>query len=193
MRNFIPFLIALVIAVFFINYINISNQVKQSALKSEATIANASEAFLDTVADSGGITAKDYTSLLTKLMSTGGTFNVTITVNRLYPIPDPDEAGSYVLDYRPAYGWSTAKGGFPNDYKDPNWQSAAGKSAPVGVQYLVKADTVALNIKQVDAMDYQRTMVSRLSTGTTLGDWSYAKAVRATGNSVVGNQQEPIE
>lgn len=193
MRNLIPFLIAITITVFVINYISASSDVRQASLKSEATIANAAEAFLDKVADSGAVTAKDYTSLMTQLMSTGGTFNISMTVTRLYPIPDPAEAGSYVLDYRPAYGWTTSKGGFPNDYIDPNWQSSNGTPAPVGVQYLVKSDNVALMIQQVDAMSYQRTMVSRLSTGANLGEWSYAKAVRDSGNSIVGNQPEPIE
>lgn len=192
MRNFIAFLIGITLITIFLNFTSISTQVKQSALKSEATIANSAEAFLDKVADSGAITAKDYTALMAELMSTGGTFNINITVTRLYPIPDPSEPGSYIMDYKPAYGWTTSNGGFPADYVDPNWQSANGIAAPKGVQYLVKNDNVALNIVQVDAMDYQRTMVSRLSHGTNLGVWPYSKAVRDTGNSIVGNQQEPI-
>lgn len=192
MRNFIPFIIAITITVFFINYINVSTQVKQTALKSEATIANSVEAFLDKAADSGAITAKDYTALMSELMATGGTFRIVITVDRLYPIPDPDEPGSYVMDYLAAYGWSSDKGGFPSDYTDPKWQSSTGAPAPVGVQYLVKADNISLTIQQVDAMDYQRTMVSRLSMGSNLGEWSYAKAVRDTGNSIVGNQPDPM-
>lgn len=192
MRNFIPFVIAITVTVFFVNYLNVSNQVKQTALKSENTIANAAEAFLDKAADSGAITAKDYVSLLNELMSTGGTFRVTITVDRLYPVPDKTEPGSYVMDYLAAYGWSSDKGGFPADYQDPNWQSSVGAPAPKGVQYLVKADNIQLTIDQVDAMDYQRSMVSRLSIGANLGQWAYAKAVRDTGNSIVGNQQDPL-
>lgn len=193
MRNFIPFVIAVILTVYFINYINVSSDVRQAAIETETNIANAAEAFLDKVADSGAVTAKDYTGLMTQLMATGGTFNISMTVTRLYPIPDPAEAGSYVLDYRPAYGWTTTKGGFPNDYVDPNWQSSTGSPVPVGVQYLVKADNVALMIQQVDAMDYQRSMVARLHMGTNLGEWAYAKAVRDSGNSIVGNQPEPIE
>lgn len=193
MRNFIPFIIAITITVAFINYINVSTQVKATAISSEAKIENAAEAFLDKVADSGAVTAKDYTALMTALMATGGAFNVNITVTRLYPIPDPSEPGSYVLDYKPAYGWHSTKGGFPVDYKDPNWQGSNGSPAPVGVQYLVKADNVALTIQQVDAMDYQRSMVARLSIGTNLGEWAYAKGVRDTGNSIVGNQPEPFD
>lgn len=192
MRNFIPFIIAVTITVFFINFVNVSNQVKQSATKSEATITNAAEAFLDKVADSGAISSKDYTNLMSQLMATGGTFNINITVSRLYPIPDPHESGSYIMDYRPAYGWNSTQGGFSNTYTDPNWQSAEGKPAPLGVQYLVKADNIALVIKQVDAMDYQKTMVTRLLNGTNLGEWAYSKAVRDSGNSIVGNQQDPL-
>lgn len=192
MRNFLGFIIAVTITVFFINYINVGTQVKRTAISSEAVIANASEAFLDKVADSGAITSKDWTRLSTELMKTGGTFNITLTVSRLYPIPDPVEDGSYVLDFRPAYGWTSTKGGFPDNYVDPNWQSGQGNPAPVGVQYLVKADNVALTIQQVDAMDYQRTMVARMSLGANLGQWNFAKAVRDTGSTITGNQTEPF-
>ncbi|MFF2798070.1 hypothetical protein [Lysinibacillus xylanilyticus] len=193
MRNFMGFVIGIVVVTLFINQINVSSQVKQSALKSEASIQNASEAFLDKVADSGAITAKDYTQLSTALMSTGGTFTINITVSRLYPIPDSSEPGSYVMDYKPAYGWSTNKGGFPAEYQDPNWQNSTGAPAPRGVQYLVKGDNVSMDIVQVDAMDYQRSMVARLHHGTNLGNWSYGRAVRDTGNSIVGNQPEPMD
>ena len=192
MRNFIAFLIVITVTTFFVNYINVSNQVKRTAMSSEATIQNAAQAFLDKAADSGAVTAKDYTALMTELMSTGGTFKISITVDRLYPIPDPDEPGSYIMDYRAVYGWHSDQGGFPNEYQDPNWQSSTGKPAPMGVQYLVKADNIALHIQQVDAMDYQRSMVSRLSHGVNLGQWSYAKGVRDTGNSIVGNQPDPM-
>lgn len=193
MRNFIAFAIAIAVTVGFINYFNNSNQVKKTAIKSEVSIKNASESFLDIVADKGAITAKDYVSLQNKLMSTGGAFDISITVTRLYPVPVKDEDGQYSLEYKPAYGWSTAKGGIPKDYVDPNWQSSNKTEAPKGVQYLVKGDNVALVIKQTDAMSYQRTLVTRMNQGVNLGQWSYAKSVRSTGNSITGNQQEPIE
>lgn len=192
MRNIIGFMLSITLTVMAINYMNVSNQTKESAMKSEVVIDNATRAFLDKVADSGAITAKDYTTLVSSLQSTGGTFNVNITVTRLYPIPDPHEEGNYYLDYRPAYGWLSTRGGFPNDYKDPNWQAEHGSPVPVGVQYLVKGDNVALQVNQVDAMDYQRSIVSRLGTGVNLGEWSLSKAVRDTGNAIVGNQQDPL-
>ena len=185
-------MLSITLAVMAINYLNVSNQTKESAMKSEVVIDNATRAFLDKVADSGAITAKDYTSLISSLQSTGGTFNVNITVTRLYPIPYPHEGGNYYLDYRPAYGWLSTRGGFSADYKDPNWQAEHGSPVPIGVQYLVKGDSVALQVKQVDAMDYQRSIVTRLGTGVNLGEWSLSKAVRDTGNAIVGNQQDPL-
>jgi hypothetical protein len=192
MKNIIMFLLALACVVFYINYTNNSAQVKKQASQSETLINNAAASFLDKVGDSGAITSKNYTQLQTQLMNTGGAFSVTITVTRLYPVPDPNTANSYVMDYRPAYGWTSDQGGISDKYVDPNWQTALYGAAPKGVQYLVKADNVALVIKQTDAMPYQRTMVARLATTANLNTWSYSNSVRNTGNAIVGNQPEPL-
>lgn len=193
MRNFIAFAISVVVVVGFINYFNNSSQVKKTAIKSEVNIKNAAESFLDMASDKGAITSKDYVGLQNQLMATGGAFDISITVTRLYPVPVKEEPEQYQLEYRPAYGWSTSKGGMANDYVDPNWQSSNKTEAPKGVQYLVKSDNIALVIKQTDAMSYQRTLTTRMNQGTKLGEWAYAKSVRSTGNSITGNQQEPIE
>lgn len=187
MKNILSFAIAIGITVFFINFINISNQVKQSAIKSETIVANAVDSFLDTVADSGAINYKDYIVLMNQLGSTGGTFDVAINVTRLYPVPDPTQAGSFYMDYRPAYGWHSSKGGIQADYRDAKWPEGINAS-PVGVQYFVKSDNIAVTIKQTDAMDYQRSVITRLAMTVQLGEWNRSKAVRNTGNSIVGNE-----
>lgn len=188
MKNLISMAIALIVAVICISTITVGNQVRQSATKSEMIIKNASEAFIDKVIDTGAINHKDYLGLMTQLNATGGTFSVTINVDRLYPVPVENEPGNFVMDYRPAYGFHSDQGGVTKDYRDPRWSVEQYGPAPVGIQYLVKSDNLSLVIKQVDAMDYQRTLLNRLSTNVVLGEWSYAKAVRNTGNSIVGNE-----
>lgn len=187
MKNIISFAIAISVTVFFINFITISNQVKQSAIKSETIVSNAVEAFLDTVGDSGAFNYKDYVVLVNQLNSTGGTFDISINTTRLYPIPDESQPGAFYMDYRPAYGWHSSQGGMQADYKDAKWPTGQA-NAPSGVQYLVKSDNIALTIRQTDAMDYQRSIVTRLSMKVEMGEWNRSKAVRNTGNSIVGNE-----
>lgn len=190
MTRLFGFVIALTITVFAVTYISISHQTKESALKSELTVTNALESFLDIVADKGAVTSKDYTTLLNQLNSTGATYEVTISVSRLLPTPSDAEPGSYEMEYFPAYGWKSSQGGLTADYVDPNW--AGRNAAPKGTQYLNKGDNVQLVLKQTSLMNYQRTMVTRLNQGTTLGDWSYAKSVRNSGTSITEQQQAPM-
>ena len=187
MNNLIQFTIAVALTVFGVIYITFSTQVKEAAFTNETLIANAAEAFLDKTVDSGAVTHKDYFTFITQLQSTGGTFEVDITVSRILPVPDETEPGSYTMEYVPSYGWSSDLGGVQKDYVQKDWSGQG--AAPKGVQYLVKGDNVQLVVKQVDAMNYQRTILVKLNQGSMQGgNWSYSRAVRNTGSAIILNQ-----
>lgn len=193
MKNILMFLLSLAMAAFFIVYSLNSSQIKAQSIKTEQTIQSAASAFVDRVSDTGALTFKDYNQLQSQLSGTGAAFNIAITVSRLYPVPDPSVPDSYILDYKPAYGWTSEQGGLSQNYVDPNWQVPVNGPAPKGVQYFVKADNFSVTIKQVDAFPYQRTLTSRMRGSANLGTWSFSKAVRDSGNAIVGNQPEPLE
>jgi len=102
----------------------LSSNMHTHMIVSENTIIESLQEFLDTVTDRGAITWNDYDNLVTSLASTGGTFDVFVTVHRMFAIPDTSPlspnfnptppagqmVGGFTRDYRPIHGVSTRDG-----------------------------------------------------------------------------------
>ena len=121
-------IIGIVIFISLLGLIILSANIHIHQINAENTIVEATQTFLDTVSDRGSLTWRDYDQLVTALNSTGGTFEITVTIQRMFAIPDssplspnyvpPDPADpqpiqyGFTRDYRPIYGFSSKEGSF---------------------------------------------------------------------------------
>lgn len=188
-------IISIVLFVILLSSILFSGSIQKTQIVTENIIIESTQEFMDTVTDRGSITWGDYDKLVKSLSSTGGTFDLFVTVNRMYSIPDSSplspQIGStdngFVKDYRPVYGLSTRDGSWLR--LDNDYDISTGE----GPLFLRRHDLVTLLVKQTSSMQYQTNMLRRLNLSPGLREWSLARGSRNSGNHMVENENPPIE
>ena len=190
-------IIGIFIFVSLLGLIILSANIHTHQINSENTIIEAKQEFLDTVTDRGAITWADYDKLVTALSSTGGTFNIIITVQRMFAIPDNSPLspagenpaaimGGFTRDYRPIYGLSTRDGSF--DRLQLPYNAETGE----GTIFMRRHDLVTLHIQQTSYMQHQLNALRQMNLSQDLREWTLARASRNAGNQMVDNENPPI-
>ena len=183
-------IIGVVIFVTLLGLIILSANIHTHQIASENIITEAKQEFLDTVTDRGAITWHDYDNLVTSLASTGGTFDVTVTVQRMFSIPDSSALSpnhstwdgvtyGFTRDYRPIHGISS---------KDGSWDALQWD----GTIYIRRHDLVTLTIGQTSYMQHQTNMLRQLNLTPGLRTFTLARASRNSGNQMVDDEAPPI-
>ena len=190
--------IGVVIFVSLLGLIILSSNIHTHQIASENIIIESKQAFLDTVTDRGAITWEDYDQLITSLAATGGTFDVFVTVNRMFAIPDTSPlspqypppgglmVGGFTRDYRPIHGVST---------RDGSWNRLRLPNNPVtgeGTIFMRRHDMVTLHINQTSYMQHQVNMLRQLNLTPGLRTWTLARSSRNAGNQMVDDERPPI-
>jgi hypothetical protein len=188
-KSILPYAIFTVITcIFIVGFIIFSQWINTRAVESEQTITEATQTFLDTVTDRGALTRRDFDMLMANLGATGGTFDVTVIVERMFAIPntsplsplyDPSAVvpSDFVRDYRHIHGFSTRDGSF------------ASLTEPL---MLRRHDLVSLQIRQTSFMDHQLNMTRQQNMPQFMREWYFARGVRNSGNLMIENESPPI-
>jgi hypothetical protein len=195
MSRLITYTIFFFTSIAVITYTLFSFFIHQEAVRTELQINEACKTYLDTVTDKGAITNHDYMIFLDDLGKAGGGFEISMTVNRLYAVPD-DDLG-YTNEYLPAYAFSS-----DTPVTDADVVPAAaviGNSTrfPAGTavddaQYLRKFDVVRLVVKQTSMMKWQVNVLRQMGISNSLREWSFARGCRDSGSTQVKNEPPPI-
>ena len=196
--------IGIVIFVSLLGLIILSANIHTHQIASENAIVEAKQEFLDTVTDRGAITWHDYDNLITALSATGGTFEVSVVVNRMFAIPDR----SPLSPQTPTYEWDPIAGvnrpvyGFIRDYRpihgvstrDGSWNRLQLNPADPdsGTIFMRRHDLVTLTINQTSLMQHQTNMLRQLNMTPGLRTWTLARASRNAGNQMVDDEAAPI-
>jgi len=152
----------------------------------ETQINEAMHTFIETVVDRGALHQNDVDLLLGQLVGTGGTFEFSIVVNRLFPIPHTSPlnphfntagASGFVMDFRPIHGFSTMDG------------SLHTLDEPL---ILRRHDNLSIVLRQATLMPHQLNQERQFGFAQTHRTWTFSRAVRNDGNAQVGNEAPPI-
>ena len=190
-------IIGLTIFVTLLGLIILSSNIHTHQIASENIIIEAKQEFLDTVTDRGAITWGDYDNLVTGLTATGGTFEIFVTVNRMFAIPDSSPLspnypptggimGGFTRDYRPIHGLSTRDGSWNRLQLPHNAEDGEGTI------FMRRHDLVTLHIQQTSYMQHQLNMLRQLNMTPGLRQWTSARASRNAGNQMVDDERPPI-
>lgn len=182
MKSILSYTLFVITAALLIAYVLFSTWIHNEAVEKTLIFDQAVKTFLDTITDKGALSERDYSVLVNHLGRTGGAFDITVTVERMYAVPDA--SGGFVQDYRPAYAFSSRLGDFP--YTD-----GVGNDI-IPTQYFRKFDLVTVTIQQTAMMGYQRNQIAQLMQPTHLRSWTFTRGVRSDGNSIINNEPPPI-
>ena len=186
--------IGIIIMVTLFGLIIMSANIHTHQIASENIIIEAKQTFLDTVTDRGAIVWNDYDSLITRLAATGGTFEVYVTVHRMFAIPDTSPlspvfgiapAGQeigFTRDYRPVHGLSTRDGSF----------TAINPMAGGEAVFLRRHDMVTLRLEQTSMMQHQVNALQQLNMQPGLRTWTLARASRNSGHQLIEGAPPPM-
>ena len=179
MRGLLAAIITISIVTFGVIYVITLSQIHYTATQAEQDINEHLQAFVDRIADAGFIVPDDYNRLLQSLGVSGGSFSLTLTVERLLPVPiDPQavltSGQEWVRQYHLVHSLNSQDGSF------------ATMTGPLNLQ---RHDKITLNVEQLTAMTHEILETRAFAIPIELRTWNFERGVRNSGNAF----QEQIE
>jgi len=181
MRGLLATVITIAIVAFGVIYVITISQVHYTGTHAERDINETMQEFMDRIADAGFIIPDDYDRLLQALGVTGGTFSLTLTVERLLPVPNatPNPGLEGGIDWHRRYHLVHSLGTQDGSFAQLN--------APLNLQ---RHDRITLNVEQLTAMTHEVLDTRAFASENPLRAWNFSRGVRNSG-SMFQSQEVP--